>query len=156
MVHTRYLSFYNTSESTYETSNRTTYRSMSPRYSNINMSRSPSITLFDNKKIIKNPYSSINYPFETNRYYYNHDKYRNSLLQSMSSSNLNRRSVEIPIERVYSSRLSGQKSSRDITKYGKYPMINLDVAIQTPNSDIKISRKSKSQEVSILFLKINR
>lgn len=151
MVHSRYFSLYNTSESSYETSNRTTYRSVSPRYSNVHIK--PSVTLVDSKQFNKNSNSYFNNPLETNRYYFNHGYYRHSPLSSMSSSNLNHRSVEIPIERVYSSRLSGQKNSRDITKYGKFPMVNLDLDIQTSMSDIKISRRSRSQEVIFCFRK---
>lgn len=154
MANSRYFSFYNTSESRYESSNRSAYRSVSPRYSNIDLCRSQSNTLADYKGILKNSNSFHNHPSITNRHlYYYHDTDRNTLFHSKSSSNINRQSVEIPIERVYSSRIDRKSTSRNFNnnRCVKAPMINLDVAIQTPGSDIKISRRSKSYEVRNLL-----
>ncbi|RNA18674.1 hypothetical protein BpHYR1_042278 [Brachionus plicatilis] len=146
MVNSRYFSFYNTSETRYETSNRATYRSVSPRYSNIDLHRSPSSTLADYKGILKNSLHND----QPNRYFYYRDSARDRLFHSKSSSSLNRKSVEIPIERVYSSRLNQEC----LNKHAKSPMINLDVAIQTPGSDIKISHRSKSYEVNLFIAEI--
>ncbi|CAF0713994.1 unnamed protein product [Brachionus calyciflorus] len=156
MVNSKYFTIYDTLDSKYETNHLDSYRNTTKKLLDNYLDFKSIRQVPEQRSILKSSSSSFrSSEIQDQKFYYDSINEREKMYHSKSTNNLAPRSVEIPIERVYSSRNLKEQDRYNSSSYINLnrqkqspPMVNLDVEIKTPRSDIKISRRSKSYEVS--------